>query len=99
MACCTAIGLSTGKVDDKGALRLRIKADPAIYPVAIESDGDVTIERGAAKYAGTMHIAARDDTPAGAAGEQAASGAGQGQAAGMARARQLRARSCQARPR
>ena len=67
----TAIGLSTGKVDDKGALRLRIKADPAIYPVAIESDGDVTIERGAAKYAGTMHIEARDDTPAGAAGEQA----------------------------
>ena len=67
----TAIGLSTGKVDDQGALRLRIKADPAIYPVAIESDGDVTIERGAAKYAGTMHIEARDDTPAGAAGEQA----------------------------
>ena len=67
----TAIGLSTGKVDDQGALRLRIKADPAIYPVAIESDGDVTIERGAAKYAGTMHIEARDDTPAGAGGEQA----------------------------
>ena len=41
----TAIGLSTGKVDEKGALRLRIKADPAIYPVAIESDGDVTIEQ------------------------------------------------------
>ena len=60
----TAIGLSTGKVDEKGALRLRIKADPAIYPVAIESDGDVTIERGAAKYAGSLHIAARDDPPA-----------------------------------
>ena len=41
----TAIGLSTGKVDEKGALRLRIKADPAIYPIAIETDGDVTLEQ------------------------------------------------------
>ena len=84
----TTLGLSTGKVDDKGALRLRIKADPAIYPVAIESDGDVTIAGAAAKYAGTVHIAARDDTAAAPAdGEQAAPAAGQGQAAGMARAR------------
>ena len=63
-ACARRSGCRPARSTTKGALRLRIKADPAIYPVAIESDGDVTIERGAAKYAGTMHIAARDETPA-----------------------------------
>src|SRR5262249_16091846 len=50
----TAIGVSTGKVDEKGLLRLRIKADPVIYPIAIESDGDVSLEHGAANFAGTF---------------------------------------------
>jgi len=63
----TAIGLSTGRVDENGSMRLRIKADPVIYPIAIESDGDVTIERGAAHYAATFQIAARDDEKAKAA--------------------------------
>ena len=71
-ACARTLGLSTGKVDDKGALRVRVKADPAIYPVSIESDGDVTIAGAAAKYAGTVHIAARDDTAAAPDGGQAA---------------------------
>ena len=81
----TAIGLSTGKVDENGAMRLRIKADPAIYPVAIETDGDVQLERRRRRYAGTFRIEARDDTPARRPPASGAGGAGQGRAAGMAR--------------
>lgn len=57
----TAIGLSTGKVDEKGAVRLSVKAVPAIYPITVVSDGDVRVEDGAAQYAGTFRIEARDD--------------------------------------
>ena len=78
-----AIGLSTGKVDEKGALRLRITADPAIYPVAIESDGDVTIEQGAAKYAGhDAYRGARRHRDRGR--RRGSTSAGKGQAAGLA---------------
>lgn len=58
----TAIGLSTGKVDENGAMRLRIKADPVIYPIDIETDGDVHLNDGAAQYDGMFRIEARDDT-------------------------------------
>jgi uncharacterized protein involved in outer membrane biogenesis len=55
----TAITVSTGRVDETGALRLRIKADPAIYPLAIEADGDLRMKDGAGLYAGTFRIDAR----------------------------------------
>ena len=61
-ACARRSELSTGKVDEKGAMRLRIKADPVIYPVSIETDGDVVFTDGAAGYAGTIRIEARGDT-------------------------------------
>ena len=60
----TAIGVSTGKVDENGAMRLRVKTDPVIYPVSIETDGDVAFTEGAAGYAGTIRIEARGDKPA-----------------------------------
>jgi uncharacterized protein involved in outer membrane biogenesis len=67
----TAIGLSTSKVDEKGAMGLRLKAEPAIYPFTVESDGDVRMEDGAAQYAGTFRIEARDDEKAAEAAETA----------------------------
>jgi uncharacterized protein involved in outer membrane biogenesis len=67
----TAIGLSTSKVDGKGAMRLRLKADPVIVPIDIESDGDLSIDRGAARFAGTFKIEARNDAkPADSSGQE-----------------------------
>lgn len=57
----TTIGVSTNKVDEKGMMRLRVKAAPAIYPFTVESDGDVRVEGGAAQYAATFRIEARDE--------------------------------------
>lgn len=57
----TSIGLSTGKVDGNGAMRLRVKAAPVLYPIALEGDGELHLQRGAADFAGTFHLSARDD--------------------------------------
>ena len=54
----TALSVSTGKADETGSMRLRIKADPAEYPVAIEADGDVRLEKGALRYAGNFRLGA-----------------------------------------
>lgn len=56
----TTVAVSTGKLDDTGAMRLRVRADPAIYPLAVETDGDVRLKDGAALYAGTFKVDARD---------------------------------------
>ena len=55
----TAISVTTGKVDATGGMRLRVQAEPEIYPVTIETDGDIRFDHGAAKYAGTFKLAAR----------------------------------------
>ncbi|MGO4838388.1 AsmA family protein, partial [Rhizobiaceae sp. 2RAB30] len=47
----TSVTVSTGKVDDTGAMRLRVRADPAIYPLAVETDGNIRLKDGAALYA------------------------------------------------
>ncbi len=54
----TTLAVSTGKADETGAMRLRIKADPANYPVAIEADGDVVLDNGAVRYAGDFRLGA-----------------------------------------
>jgi uncharacterized protein involved in outer membrane biogenesis len=54
----TRLAVSTGKVDQAGAMRLRITADPATYPVAIETDGDARFKEGAVHYAGTFRLGA-----------------------------------------
>src|SRR5262245_49574381 len=70
----TAIGLSTSKVDEKGSMRLRVSAEPTVYPITVESDGDVHLDHGAAQYAGAFRIAARDDKAKAAADKAAAVG-------------------------
>ncbi len=54
----TTVAVSTGRADETGAMRLRIKANPAIYPVALEMDGDARLENGAVRYAGTFRLGA-----------------------------------------
>lgn len=68
----TAVGISTGKVENDGAMRVRVKADPAVQPFALETDGDLRLEHGAASYAGTFRIEARDHDARRAAEQQAA---------------------------
>lgn len=55
----TAVAVSTGRADETGALRLRIEADPATYPLTIEADGAVRLRDGAGLYAGNFRIEAR----------------------------------------
>jgi AsmA-like C-terminal region len=52
----SAVAVSTGKADENGTMRLKIKADPAVYPVALETDGDARLENGAVRYAGTFRL-------------------------------------------
>lgn len=51
--------LSTGKLDEQGALKVRMKVDPVVYPLVVETDGDVSIKDGMALYAGTFKVDAR----------------------------------------
>lgn len=60
----TAITASTGKADGTGQMRLRLKADPAAYPVVIESDGNAGIVKGAAVYSGQFKISGADKNSA-----------------------------------
>ncbi len=53
----TALAVSTGVADDAGQMRLRIKAEPQPFGIAVETDGSVRIENGAPVYAGMFKIA------------------------------------------
>jgi len=55
----TDVHVSTGRANETGAMRVRITADPAVYPFYIETDGDVTVKEGALAYAGTFKVDAR----------------------------------------
>ena len=57
----TAVTINTGKVDGTGDMRLRIQAEPEVHAVAIESDGDLRFEKGAASYKGQFKVAARKE--------------------------------------
>ena len=57
----TDMTINTGKVDESGAMRLRIQAEPEVHAVSIESDGNVRFDQGAANYSGLFKIAARRD--------------------------------------
>jgi uncharacterized protein involved in outer membrane biogenesis len=56
-----ALSVSTGAPADDGTMRLRVRANPALYPIVIEADGDVRMEKGAATYAGTFKVNAKED--------------------------------------
>ncbi|PWJ83967.1 AsmA-like protein [Pseudaminobacter salicylatoxidans] len=55
----TTIAASTGAVDANGQLRVRVKADPELYPFTIETDGNARFENGAGAYAGQFKIIGR----------------------------------------
>jgi hypothetical protein len=54
------VSLSTGSVDENGHMRLRVRADPRDYPVALQTDGDVGLDKGVALYAGDFHLDIRN---------------------------------------
>lgn len=71
----TELSASTGRADDTGAMRLRLRANPDLYPVVIETDGDVRLEKGAATYAGTFRIDGEPDVAAELKADEAAGAA------------------------
>jgi hypothetical protein len=54
------LALSTGRVDENGHLRLRIRADPRDYPVALQTDGDIGLDDGVALYKGDFRLDIRN---------------------------------------
>lgn len=56
----TSLSVSTGKPDESGAMRLRIRGEPAVYPFVLEADGDIRLEDGTPHYRGQFKLAARD---------------------------------------
>ena len=75
----TRLALSTGKAGADGRIGLRLKLDPQAYPLAIETDGTASLEKGAAGYEGRLRIAAEDRNSAtlrGSGGEAVKMGGG-----------------------
>lgn len=56
----TDFDVSTGKVDDQGALRLRVRAKPQRYPFSVETDGTASVKDGSLDYAGKFKLSAYD---------------------------------------
>ncbi|WP_274628375.1 AsmA family protein [Arvimicrobium flavum] len=56
-----ALSVSTGAVDDAGGMRLRIRTNPAIYPVIVEADGTARMDKGIPTYAGAFRVVAKED--------------------------------------
>ncbi|PSH69907.1 cell envelope biogenesis protein AsmA [Phyllobacterium brassicacearum] len=62
----TAISAATGEVKPDGTLKLRTRIIPDGVPGALETDGDVTLNGGALKYAGSIAIRSADELVASA---------------------------------
>jgi len=56
----TDFNLSTGKVDETGTMRLRVRAKPQRYPFSIETDGSAKLDGGSPKYTASFKVAAYD---------------------------------------
>lgn len=52
----TALSMTTGALDDRGALRIRLRAQPEQYPFTLETDGSARVEDGQARYAGQFRL-------------------------------------------
>ena len=50
----TDFDASTGAVDDAGAMRVRVRANPQRYPFSIETDGSAAMKEGALDYSGNF---------------------------------------------
>lgn len=70
----TAISASTGAVKPDGTMQMHARVIPASIPAALETDGQVTLNQGALKYAGNINIRSADGVAAssGAKGSGAA---------------------------
>lgn len=55
----TAVSLTTGEADGSGGMRVRMTATPDPYPVMLETDGEVRIADGVARYEGRFRFEAR----------------------------------------
>ncbi|WP_269930365.1 AsmA family protein [Aminobacter sp. HY435] len=55
----TELAVTTGSVDPTGQMRLRIRATPDNYRVVLESDGNVSMDKGHGRYAGGFTLLER----------------------------------------
>ncbi|MGB6117929.1 MAG: AsmA family protein, partial [Mesorhizobium sp.] len=54
----TDFDASTGRLDERGILRLRLRAKPQRYPVVVEADGGAQVKDGSLEYDGTFRLSA-----------------------------------------
>ena len=59
----TDFDLSTGRVEDSGGMRVRVRAKPRRYPFSVETDGMARLELGAPKYQAGFKLSAYDTEP------------------------------------
>lgn len=55
----TELTISSGKVNDDGTMRIRMRISPERFPLLLESDGEASLVEGSAKYAGNFSITPR----------------------------------------
>lgn len=52
----TDLGVTTGAVDENGRMRVRLRAQPELYPFVVETDGSAQIEEGRGRLAGQFKL-------------------------------------------
>ncbi|MBA8878679.1 AsmA family protein [Phyllobacterium myrsinacearum] len=58
----TAVSASTGEVKTDGSLNLHARVTPDGIPAVLETDGGISIDKGALKYAGNISVRSVDET-------------------------------------
>jgi len=56
----TDLNASTGKLDDKGVLRLRVRAKPQRYPFTLDAEGNAQVKDGSLDYSGKFVLSGYD---------------------------------------
>lgn len=59
----TDFDLSTGRLDETGGMRVRVRAKPQRYPFSIETDGTARLDLGSPKYEAGFKLSAYDEEP------------------------------------
>ncbi len=65
----TSVSASTGQLKPDGSLNVHARIIPDGIPAVLETDGGVTLDKGALKYAGSINIRSADETAPKAAGK------------------------------